>query len=76
MSDTKYIVVYENTVWVYDEYAKDGSRYQSKELGYITANSVDELRAIIENTDLKNKRYFEVAREVFPKLEVKVSVEV
>lgn len=76
MSDIKYIVVYERTLWLYDEYANDGSRYQSKEQFFAFAKSVDELKAIIENTELKNKRYFEVAKEIFPKLKVEVSLEV
>ena len=76
MSDIKYIVVYEKTVSLYDEYANDGSRYQSTEQFFTLVASVDELKAIIENTALKNKRYFEVAKEVFPKLKVEVSLEV
>lgn len=74
MSDVKYIVVYDTTVSVFDEYANDGTRYQTTEQGYRIVDSLDAVRHIIEDQSIKNKRFFEIAKEVFPKLEVKVTV--
>lgn len=74
MSDTKYIAVYDTTVSVFDEYANDGTRYQTTEQGYRIIGSLEEVRHIIEDRSIKNKRFFEITKEVFPKLEVKITV--
>lgn len=66
-----FIVTYTSTTWVRDEYTKDGTRYQVDQAEYAYVYSEDDLAKYINKLDV---RFFEVFREVHPKVITTVSV--
>lgn len=68
-----FIVTYTTTTWERDEYSKDGTRYQVDLEEYAYVYSQDDLAKYINKPDV---RFFEVSREVHPKVTTAVIVDI